>query len=62
MQVLAVQERDVVQAKNVVLESSGLLARDALHVAMMKRYRVSTINSFDRGFDRICGIDRIPPQ
>lgn len=59
-EVIAIEERDVMEAKNVLLASTGLSARDALHVAVMRRYRIPTIMSFDRGFDLVAGVERIP--
>ncbi len=59
-EVIAIEERDVMEAKNVLLASIGLSARDALHVAMMRRYRIPTILSFDHGFDSVVGVERIP--
>ncbi len=50
---------DVEMAKQVVLGTIGLSARDALHVAVMRRHGVDTIMSFDRGFDRCAGLTRI---
>jgi predicted nucleic acid-binding protein len=32
--------------------SQDVSARDALHIAVMRRHGVETIMSFDRGFDR----------
>ena len=49
---------DVLSAKDVVLSTKGLSARDAVHVAVMRRREVATIMSFDRGFDGYPGIDR----
>ncbi len=60
---LTVELADVQAAKEVVLGGYGLSARDALHVAVMRRHDVSTVMSFDRGFDRCPGLTRIagPP-
>ena len=33
--------------------------KDALHIAVMERYGVTTILSFDRDYDRHPGLDRI---
>ena len=40
-------------------EGSALSARDAVHVAVMRRRGVDRILSFDRGFDGLDGIVRI---
>jgi predicted nucleic acid-binding protein len=51
---------DVQRAKSIVLERNGAVsARDALHVAIMERYKIRRIFSFDVDFDRFSGIDRV---
>lgn len=61
--VLAVEEADVFAAKELVHAHAGISARDALHVAVMRRNGITEIVSFDRGFDPISGIRRLPaPQ
>ncbi len=50
---------DVESAKQLVFGGGGVSARDALHVAVMRRHQVDTIMSFDRGFDTYPGITRI---
>jgi len=49
----------VERARTIVLGSADLSARDALHVAVMQRQRVARILSFDAGFDRVPGIERL---
>jgi uncharacterized protein len=49
----------VQRAKEVVLSSSALSARDALHVAVMEAHGVRRILTFDAGFDDIAGIERV---
>jgi len=49
----------VERARTIVLGSPDLSARDALHVAVMQRQRVARILSFDAGFDRVPGIERL---
>ena len=39
--------------------SSRLLARDAVHLAVMQRHGITRILSFDTGFDGIVGVERI---
>ena len=49
-----------VRAAKALLDSvDGLSARDALHVAVMRRAGVHRILSFDQGFDLCAGIDRL---
>ncbi len=57
--VFPVELADVDQAKNVLLGGFGLSARDALHVAVMRRYGVTRIASFDADFERYPGIERL---
>lgn len=53
-------DMDVMQrTRDVVMARPGLSARDAVHVAVMERYQVGTILSFDRGFDGCPGIKRL---
>jgi uncharacterized protein len=59
-EVLAVEEGDVFAAKGLVHAHGRLSARDALHVAVMRRYGITEILSFDRGFDMLTGVRRLP--
>ena len=45
-------------ARTIVLGHPRLSARDAIHLAVMERNGVSTILSFDAGFDGFPGISR----
>jgi uncharacterized protein len=58
-EVLAVERPDVERAKDIVLGSKRVSARDALHVAMMERAGISRILSFDTAFDGIPGVIRL---
>lgn len=58
-QVFAVDLPDVQRAKEVLLATTGLSARDALHVATMERHGVEEILSYDSGFDSYPGVRRI---
>lgn len=58
-QVFAIELRDVERAKAVALERPSLSARDSLHVAIMERYKIPRIISFDTGFDGLPGITRL---
>ncbi len=58
--VLPVDRADVLAAKDLVLARSGLTARDALHVSVMQHHQIVEIMTFDRGFDVIPGIRRLP--
>jgi len=57
-EVLAVEASDVFAAKDLIHANSLLSARDALHVAVMRRSELTEIVSFDRGFDAVGGITR----
>ena len=57
--VFAIEVADVVAAKTIVLGTPSLSARDALHVAVMRRYRIDRILSFDVGFDGLPGVERV---
>jgi len=49
----------VVRARDLVLTSPRLSARDALHVAVMQRAGVPAVMSFDRAFDAVAGLRRL---
>ena len=57
--VLPVTRSDVERAKDIVLGTRRLSARDALHVAVMTRERIDQVMSFDAGFDVAPGITRL---
>lgn len=57
--VLAVDQEIVVEAKQIVLSYPQLSARDAVHLAVMRRHGIDRILSFDAGFDGLPGISRI---
>ena len=58
-EVLPVELQDAVAAKDLLLGSKDASARDAIHVAVMKRHAIRTIMSFDRGFEGFAGIERL---
>lgn len=55
----AIALADVERAKSTLLERPRLSARNALHLAVMGRYGIGRILSFDRGFDGIPDIERV---
>ena len=57
--VYPVEVSDVERAKALLLGVAGISARDAIHVAIMRRHGITRIMSFDAGFDRVEGIERI---
>jgi len=58
-EVLDIGRRDVERAREFVLGTPGLSARDALHAAVMQREGITRILSFDAGFDELPGITRL---
>lgn len=58
-EVFPVEAEDVLQARDLLLSSAGISARDAIHAVIMKRFGVVRILSFDRGFDAVPGVERI---
>jgi predicted nucleic acid-binding protein len=59
-EVLPITESEVIAAKDVAAGHLALSARDALHVAVMHANKIPRIFSFDRGFDAVPGIQRLP--
>jgi predicted nucleic acid-binding protein len=57
--VFPIEPGDVDDAARLLLSSPHLSARDALHLAIMRRHGVDRILSFDRGFDQVPGITRL---
>jgi hypothetical protein len=58
-EVLDVTRADAARAKDIVLGSKRVSARDAIHLAVMGRNRVAQILSFDRGLDGFPGVTRL---
>jgi uncharacterized protein len=58
--VFSVRKEDVFVAKDLTHAHPQLSARDALHAAVMRRNHVRQILSFDRGFDLLPDIVRVP--
>lgn len=59
-EVFAVTRDHALRAKDIVLGSRRLSARDALHLAVMAAHGVDRILSFDREFDGVPGVTRLP--
>ncbi len=57
--VYPVEPADVERAKATLLGITPLSAGDALHVAIMQRYEIDSILSFDAGFDSLTWIERL---
>ena len=58
-EVLPVEGEDVLAARDLLLASTSLSARDAIHLAIMRRHRIEAILSFDRGLDDVPGLRRL---
>ena len=60
-EVFPVERSDAEDASSVLLGFRGeMSARDALHAAIMRRHGASHVLSFDRGFDRVPWLTRVP--
>jgi uncharacterized protein len=60
--VFSVRAEDIFAAKDLTHAYPQISARDALHAAVMRRAHVTQILSFDRGFDLLPDIARIPGE
>ena len=58
-EVYAVESEDVQRARDVMMGIGKLSARDALHVAVMKRRGITRVLSFDVGFDAVGWVERV---
>jgi predicted nucleic acid-binding protein len=54
-----VELQDVERARDILLSYANLSARDALHIAIMERNKITRILSFDAGFDGYPGLTRL---
>jgi predicted nucleic acid-binding protein len=59
-EVFPVEAQDVEGARDAMMGLAKLSAREALHVAVMKRRGVRRVLSFDAGFDAVGWIERVP--
>jgi uncharacterized protein len=60
-EVLAVTGEVMDGVRRLMDEEPGLMARDALHAAVVVVYGLASITSFDRDFDRVEGLRRLEP-
>ena len=49
---------DTDRARDLLQTVAGISARDAIHAAVMLNHKVTSIATFDKGFDQIPGIQR----
>jgi predicted nucleic acid-binding protein len=54
-----IEVEDVKRARDVMMGLARLSSRDALHVAVMQRYDIPRVMSFDAGFDAMKTIERV---
>lgn len=59
-EVFSVEREDVRGAVSLLAGHSELSSRDALHLAMMERRKIRFVLSFDRAFEQIPGVTRLP--
>lgn len=57
--VYPVDAADMQRAKSLLLGVTAISARGAVHLAIMQRYAIEQILSFDAGFDRVGSITRL---
>lgn len=58
-EVFPIEESDVHRARDILAEPEPWTARDAIHLAIMERYGIHRIMSFDADFDRRGSISRV---
>jgi len=58
-EVIPIDKAEVLRAGEITQNRALLSARDAVHIAVMERYRIRSILSFDADFDRWPGLQRI---
>ena len=58
-EVFAIEKAEVLRAGEIVQSRTLLSAGDAVHIAVMERHGIRKILSFDTGFDRWAGLQRI---
>jgi uncharacterized protein len=58
-EVLPIELATVQRAKEILAAYPGLSARDSVHLAVMDLHQISTLMSFDAGFDQRPGLERL---
>ena len=58
-EVYAIDSADIENAKEILLATNRLSARDSLHLSVMRRNAVDRVMTFDEGFDLVPDIVRI---
>jgi len=57
--IFPIEQADAQLARDILLTSKRLSARDAIHAAVMRRHGIKRLMSFDAGFDELPDIERI---
>jgi predicted nucleic acid-binding protein len=57
--VLTIEERDLIRAKEMLYGPERLSARSCLHLAVMERHEIHRIFSFDPSYDRYPEVTRL---
>jgi predicted nucleic acid-binding protein len=60
-EVLPVTTEVMDYARQLLAQYPGLMARDAVHAAVVELHALDSIASFDRDFDKVKGLRRIEP-
>lgn len=58
-EIFSIEMATVETAQSLLVQTSGLSARDAIHLASMRVHRIPHIFTFDKGFDGIVGVRRV---
>lgn len=58
-ELIPVERDDVEAAKDLLVSGRVVGARDAIHLAVMRRYGIGQVMTFDRAFDEHPGIERL---
>ena len=58
-EVLPIERKHVVAAKDILLRYRSLSARDAIHASVMAEHGIERIMTFDRDFDLYPGVERV---
>ena len=58
--VLPVTLADTDRARTLLRAVDGLSVRDAVHAGVALNHDIPRIASFDRGFERVAGLERLP--
>jgi uncharacterized protein len=58
-EVFAIDLLDLQRARDILIGTKDLSARDSLHAAVMERHGVEQIMSFDGGYDELTTLQRI---